>query len=414
MPGANSGDPRSTAGETVSRAERAAPDGEASRPAEFGSGRVAYVDWLRVLALAGVFVIHAASPFNPWDHWHIRNAETSRVLGALVVLMAPWIMPLFMMLAGTSAWYSLQRRSNRAYIRDRFTRILIPLGLGMLILVPPQLYAERRVYGQFTGTFWEFYPHAFELPLYPQGNLSWHHLWFLGYLFAYSILALPLFRFWQTKSGRHQLRWLAAFTRGALGMLWLAIPILVERYFFWFAFGRRYPLSADWSGRSILFMLYVYGYVLAAQPGFGANIDRQWRRFLAIGVAGVAGLISLAWVGMIPSRLPPTSEWWALVFWSVYAVGAWSLVVGVIGLGRRYLLRENGFLIYGRRGGLTWYLVHQTVIVLIAAWIITWQSGVTVKALVVFVLSLAGTLAAVLLAEAVKVVSRRSGQAEAR
>jgi glucans biosynthesis protein C len=374
-------------------------------PAEFDT-RVAYVDWLRVLALVGVFVIHAVSPFNPWDHWHIRNPETSRVLGAVVVLMAPWIMPLFMLLAGTSAWYSLRRRGNAEYVRDRFMRILLPLGVGILVLVPPQVYAERWVHDGYRGSFFEWYPRFFEGGLYPAGNFSWHHLWFLGYLFAYSILALPLFRFWRSREGRWQLRWLATFTRGPMGLLWLAIPILIERYVFWLLFVRT-PLFADWSGRSILFMLYAYGFALAAEPRFGANLDRQWRRFLALGVVGIAALIAAAWVGAIPSRIPPTSEWWALLFWTVYAIGAWSWVVAVLGLGRRYLRREHAFLNVGRRGGLMWYLVHQTVIVIVAAWVITWQSGVAAKSAALFVLSLVGTVALVAAVEGAKAARGR-------
>lgn len=378
------------------------------QPPEFGSAeRVAYVDWLRVLALLGVFVIHVFSPFNPWDHWHIRSPERSRFLGAVVVLMAPWIMPLFMMLAGTSAWYSLRRRSNAEYVRDRVTRILIPLIIGILVLVPPQVYAERRLYGQFAGNFLEFYPRFFE-GIYPFGNFSWHHLWFLVYLFAYSLLALPLFRFWRGERGRRQLEWLARISSGPMGLLWLAIPILVERYFFWFAFGRRNLLLADWSGRSILFVLYAYGFVLAAEPGFGRNVDRQWRYFLALGVVGISGLITLAWIGAIPSRLPPTSEWWALAFWTVYAVGAWSWVVGVLGLGRRYLNSATAALEQGRRAGLTWYLVHQTVIVLFAAWVVTWGAGVGARALALLLLSLAGTVLVIVLVHTAKPLLRRA------
>ncbi len=379
------------------------------QPPEFGSGdRVAYVDWLRVLALLGVFVIHVFSPFNPWDHWHIRSPERSRVLGAVVVFMAPWIMPLFMMLAGTSAWYSLRRRSNAEYVRDRVTRILIPLIIGILVLVPPQVYAERRLYGQFAGNFLEFYPRFFEGGIYPVGNFSWHHLWFLGYLVAYSLLALPLFRFWRGERGRGQLEWLARISSGPMGLLWLAIPILVERYLFWFAFGRRNLLLADWSGRSILFVLYAYGFVLAAEPGFGRNVDRQWRHFLALGVVGISGLITLAWIGAVPSRLPPTSEWWALAFWTVYAVGAWSCVVGVLGLGRRYLNSNTAALEQGRRAGLTWYLVHQTVIVLLAAWVVTWGTGVGARAVTLLLLSLAGTVLVIVLVHTAKPLLRRA------
>ena len=76
--------------------------------------RLVYVDQLRVLIVVGVFLIHVCEVFNPWDQWHITNPQRSRVLGEFVVVPASWIMPLFMLLAGMSAWYSLQRRSNRS------------------------------------------------------------------------------------------------------------------------------------------------------------------------------------------------------------------------------------------------------------------------------------------------------------
>jgi len=74
--------------------------------------------------------------------------------------------------------------------------LLVPLCIGIVLLVPPQVYAERRLRGQFQGSFLAFFPHFFE-GVYPHGNFSWHHLWFLGHLFLYSLLALPLFRYWQ-------------------------------------------------------------------------------------------------------------------------------------------------------------------------------------------------------------------------
>jgi hypothetical protein len=77
------------------------------------------VDQLRMLAVAGVFLIHVCEVFNPFDDWHIPNAERSRLAGEVAVIMAPWIMLLFMLLTGVSAWYSLERRGNVAYVRER-------------------------------------------------------------------------------------------------------------------------------------------------------------------------------------------------------------------------------------------------------------------------------------------------------
>jgi glucan biosynthesis protein C len=74
-------------------------------------GRRADVDWLRVMAMLIVFTIHVAEPFNPWDSWHIVSRARSKWLGEMVFFFAPWIMPLFMVLAGDGAWRALERRT---------------------------------------------------------------------------------------------------------------------------------------------------------------------------------------------------------------------------------------------------------------------------------------------------------------
>jgi len=78
-------------------------------------GRLGYVDTLRVVVIAGVFLVHVSEVFNPWDEWHITNDVRSRLIGEIAVVMAPWIMPLVMLLAGVSAWHSLRTRTNGTY-----------------------------------------------------------------------------------------------------------------------------------------------------------------------------------------------------------------------------------------------------------------------------------------------------------
>ena len=64
------------------------------------ASRRADLDWLRVLGILLVFTLHAAEPFNPWDSWHVVSPDRSKALGELALFLAPWIMPLFMVLAG--------------------------------------------------------------------------------------------------------------------------------------------------------------------------------------------------------------------------------------------------------------------------------------------------------------------------
>lgn len=361
----------------------------ASEPAAIAAApRAAWVDWLRLWAMAGVFVVHVGQVFNPWDEWHVTNAARSRVVGEVVLLLAPWIMPLFMLLAGVGAWHALARRTNAQYLRERVIRILVPLVLGTLVLVPPQVWAERRWRGQFDGSLPAFYPHFFD-GLYPSGNFAWHHLWFLAHLFVYSVVALPLFRYWRGPSGRRQMAWLARLCGTRAGLLWLALPLLVERHLVWSLQGTA---SRDWSGQSMLLVAYLYGYVLAGEPGLARDVDAQWPRALLHAVLTAVALGTLAWLGLLPSRLPPPSAIGAFAFWTLYAVGAWAWVVAVVGAGRRFLHGDTPVLALARRDGYAWYLLHQTLIVVVAARVVTWDAGIPAKLAAIVALSLAGTL----------------------
>jgi peptidoglycan/LPS O-acetylase OafA/YrhL len=354
--------------------------------------RLVYVDNLRALLIAAVFVVHVAEVFNPWDEWHITNAVRSRAIGEVAVLLAPWIMPLVMLLAGVSAWHSLRHRTNGQYARERVMRVLLPLIIGTLVLSPPQVYLERRLRGEFGGSFVAFLPHFFE-GIYPRGNFSWHHLWFLAHLFVYSLVALPLFRHWQRASGRHQLTWVALVSRGPLGILWLALPLVIERQLLWGLFPERHMLAADWSNHALLLVAYLYGFVLAGERWLGHDIDTQWRAALGLALLTTAALVAGTWAGIVPGRIPPPYTPRYLAFWTVYAVGAWAWMVGALGAARRWLRSDTPLLRYGHTMSYGWYLVHQPVIIAVAYVVVQWQASVAVKAAVIFGVSALATLA---------------------
>ena len=364
--------------------------GEASRDR---GRRLLYVDSMRVYGVLLVLVIHVAEVFNPWDEWHISNAQRSAVVGEVVVLMAPWIMPLMMLLAGVSSWYSLRRRGNGAYLRERTVRVFLPLVVGTLLLVPPQVYLERRMRGQFAGSFVEFYPHFFD-GVYPTGNLSWHHLWFLAHLYGYSILALPLFRYFQHARGSRALRAAARVSGGPGGLLWLALPLVVERSLLWGLFPERHVLTSDWSNHALLFVAYVYGFVLAGTPWLGTVIDTQWRRALVAAAVGSAAIMTGAWVGLLPTRIPPPYSLAYLAFWVLYALVAWAWMVALLGFARRRLDR-TGWLVRRAQGrAYLWYVMHQPVVVAAAFVVVQWRLGLAGKVVVLAVLSVTGTVLA--------------------
>jgi hypothetical protein len=350
------------------------------------------VDELRVLVIGLVFVVHVLEVFNPWDEWHVANAERSRVLGEVVVLMAPWIMPLVMLLAGVSAWYALPGRRNAAYIGERTRRLLLPLVVGTLVLVPPQVWLERRWRGQFHGSLLEFYPRFFD-GIYPTGNFSWHHLWFLAHLYGYSVLALPLFRYLQRGSGKAMLARLGRLASAPLGLVWLALPLVLERSLLWGLFPERHMLTSDWSNHALLFVAYVYGFVLAGAPTLGISIDAHWRGAALVACTGTAALMTGTWLGVVPTRLPPPYSLRYLAFWTMYAWCAWAWMVALLGAARRWLDRPVSRLRHAEPYAYGWYIVHQPVVVAIAYLVIGWRAPILPKVTVLFVTSAIVTIA---------------------
>src|SRR5437764_14761049 len=77
--------------------------------------RLHYLDWLRVLAVLGVFYVHTSNNFDALD-WHTHDSK----LLTLGLFGSEWGMSLFFLLAGASVSFSLGSRTSRPFIAQRF------------------------------------------------------------------------------------------------------------------------------------------------------------------------------------------------------------------------------------------------------------------------------------------------------
>ena len=122
------------------------------------SVRLHYLDWLRVLAILGVFLFHAVHPFDMFP-WEIKNAEQSVAVTLFIVFLAPWGMPLFFLLSGVGSWFALRKRTGKQFVRERVNRLLIPFIVGALLLSPIQFsfqWRHQTETGVFVGSPLEF------------------------------------------------------------------------------------------------------------------------------------------------------------------------------------------------------------------------------------------------------------------
>ena len=56
------------------------------------------IDWLRVLAMAVVFLFHCARFFD-YGEWHVKNNRLDFGMTVFVGVVSQWLMPLFFILS---------------------------------------------------------------------------------------------------------------------------------------------------------------------------------------------------------------------------------------------------------------------------------------------------------------------------
>ena len=55
--------------------------------------RLYYLDWLRVLAVLGIFYYHALRPFDSTNDWMVKNMDRSLVATFFVAFFSTWGIP---------------------------------------------------------------------------------------------------------------------------------------------------------------------------------------------------------------------------------------------------------------------------------------------------------------------------------
>jgi glucan biosynthesis protein C len=152
-----------------------------------------YIDWLRNIGILYLFLYHTARIFDDINPFYIKG-ETN-VVSSLVIHSSFWFMPLLFLLAGMSSFYGLQRRSASHFVKERFSRLLIPLFIGILVIVPPQGYYAKKFHLNEQESYLAFLKRYFtDISNWSEyaGGISPAHLWFILFLFLISIGLLPL------------------------------------------------------------------------------------------------------------------------------------------------------------------------------------------------------------------------------
>jgi glucan biosynthesis protein C len=347
------------------------------------AARLYYVDWLRVIATLGVFLFHASNVFNVAD-FVIKNAETSLVVTIFQAFFFPWGMPLFFLIAGAGTWFAMRRRSAGQYVRERTSRLLVPFIVGSILFGPIQLFLEwsnKTQRGVRQGPFLEFVK-ARPWSIGPRFfGVVGYHMWFLGFLFCFSLLSLPLFLWFRGAAGQRFISRMARLCERRGGILLFILPLALVRL----SLHPFFPYEHDWADFFCFMSFFILGYLLFADRRFVQAIRRDWPITLAVGIAAFLAFAAIILLtGDIDIEAGPRTlldfVWWGLV-----AVNSWCWTAFVLFIGMRYLNHTNKWLQYSQEAILPFFVVHQPVIVVIAYFVVQWNTGIVPKMLAVFV-----------------------------
>lgn len=315
------------------------------------------IDWLRNLGILLLFPFHAARVFDYWEVFYVKNSELSWSLSWFIAVSAYWFMPLLFYLAGVSSFYALKKRTESQYIKERFNRLFIPLLFGLLIIVPPQGYIAKLNQNGFNENYFNFLKGYFvdfsDLTGY-FGSFTPAHLWFILYLFIFSIVALPIFKY-LNKLQRKGLK-IIDYLKNPLIMIMLFIPLTLTE---------ALPSPAG-KNPFYYFFIFLLGYLMCLHEGTQKTINKCKFRILIFLLLYVP-----LWL-IITSTYSNIEDgsWIAILFAFLRNIAVWLTLIVILGYGKKHLNKKHRILSYMNKAAFPIYVLHQTVLIIVSVYIV--------------------------------------------
>jgi len=338
------------------------------------------LDWLRVLGVLLLVPFHVALIFvlDPNSIMYVKDVVNSRALDEAAGFIHMWHMPILFAISGAATYFALGFRAAGQYLRERLLRLLVPFIVGVFTYIPLTTYIRRSGIRSFSDHYVGFFRFDFNHLDGYNGTFTPAHLWFILFLFVFSLVGLPVFLALRSQKGKGFIDILARMAQfpGVL-FLWVIPLALIASLDL---LGDKNPLY--------YFLVFVYGYFLASDPRFQQSIDRVTWIVLAY------GMFEAFFRVLVPQwRFTEWSvQWVALGF--MYELGRWSLTLAVLGLGHRFLNRAGSLLRYAGEAAMPFYLLHMTFSTLTGFFIIKLHLPVAVKYPLIVLLATGCTLVA--------------------
>ncbi|MES2581228.1 MAG: acyltransferase family protein [Pseudomonadota bacterium] len=344
------------------------------------------IDALRALAFGLLILYHLCMLYVTEWGWHVKSSYLSETLQLPMLMLNRWRMDLIFLISGISTAFLMQNTRIGDFLRQRNWRLLLPLVFGILVVVPIQPYAEGVTKGIVEPGFVDFLARYYTAAAWPenafagwQHGYTWNHLWYLAYLWCYTLLLALLQPALATRAGQ---RLQAAFTnlRGAKLLVLPALPLMLYTVVLQARFPSTNDLVHDWYQHAVYFTIFVYGWCLARSSALWAELLRL--RKPALGWALGIGAVYLALVVQFKSteEVSKATQW---LIWTLRNLYVWATLCAILGWSYALLNRPFRRLPWATESVYPWYILHQSLTVLLAYWLVPLQVGSVAEPLLV-------------------------------
>ncbi|MEL7045264.1 MAG: acyltransferase family protein, partial [Pseudomonadota bacterium] len=317
-------------------------------------GRRHDIDALRAGAFALLILYHVGMVYVYDWGFHIKSPHQWEWLQWPMIAVNRWRMALIFLISGIALGLSRARYEPGRMALRRSRMLLIPLIFGMLAIVPIQAWIEARENGAFDASFAAFLARYWQLKPWPDGGfagaefgVTWNHLWYLVYLWAYSLLLVPMLL-----AGKLCKRLGIRGTRPASGTrLWPALVIVVP-ITAWFAisywlepmFGDSKAFIGDWANHARFCAVFLFGFLIARHDAFWTNLLEARFRLLPLLLFGAVLYFGLRILGRVltPETAAALPDWnWRAISDAGQAIYAWSALLSILAFGLAWLNRPD-------------------------------------------------------------------------
>lgn len=355
------------------------------------------MDWLRIGAFGLLILYHIGMVFVVWG-FHIKHPQIVNWAALPMLAVNAWRLSLLFVVSGYASRALLAKSPGLGrFAWSRTLRLLIPLIFGMAVIVPPQPWVELVVKYGYPGSYGQFWLHDYFRfhKLGPLDLPTWNHLWFIAYLWVYTLLLAG------AAALQSRLPWQDWFDRafGGIGVLLWPTLWLIAVHGWWFNMAREtHAFVGDWVAHASYLPALLFGFGLARSERVMAAIARLWPWALAMAVIGYAAILAveLSWPGDTPAP-----RWVYRPYGVAHALQQWGAIVALIGVAERFWNRDAAVRPMLTEAVFPFYIIHQTIIVVVMYWLLGTGLGGLADFLILVAATVAGCWAFYLIGRAI-------------